>query len=210
MRIVRDLVLLLVSPLLHARSGAAEGSLPGAMRLGRVTELRIELRTVDDLFAAGHGLDPRLLDRSHRDPHGSSDRGALVLGPHRYGCRQVRLPHPALGELLRLPFLRWIGLPEHRQEDDPTRADARAAAEMPRLPFHLLERVPPRVGHGSNAGALMASAIATAGVGNRGTVSAQSRNSREKVADIDHTVVDLPHSGQAPFPVTRLVRCHHP
>lgn len=56
----------------------------------------------------------------------------------------------------------------------------------------------------------MASAIATAGVGNRGTVSAQSRNSHVRVADIDLAVADRLHSGQTPFPVTRLVRCHDP
>ncbi|MBI5852811.1 MAG: S8 family serine peptidase [Planctomycetes bacterium] len=101
------------------------------------------------------GLDPRLLGRMRAEPEGRSfamvmlngklvqervdeltARGATFLGVHPWQCVKVHIPHAAVPEILRLPSVRWVGLPEPRQKLSP-RLAAAAAIGAERLHVHV-------------------------------------------------------------------------
>lgn len=94
------------------------------------------------------GLDPRLLERMRTEPEGASfamvmlsgklvqervdeltARGASFLGVHPWQCVKVHVPHAAVHEILRLPAVRWVGLPEPRQKLSPRLAMAAAKGD---------------------------------------------------------------------------------
>ncbi|MCC6672879.1 MAG: S8 family serine peptidase [Planctomycetes bacterium] len=99
------------------------------------------------VLAPEPGLDPRLAARIQAEPSGSTfgfvmlqgrmlrerivtlqQLGVEVLGAHTWQCVKARIPHAQVAALLRLPYVRWIGLATLEQKLAPDLARTLAGA----------------------------------------------------------------------------------